>query len=91
MPGKTTRIYFLAILLGVVFLAAQLHCCADLGSNTSDPHVCPICSTAATAIATPVLIMAMAPVVDRLVVFHVMPAAPVVVLRNVAPRAPPTV
>ena len=91
MLGKTKQIYFLAILLGVVFLAAQLHCCADLGSNTSDSHVCPICSTAATAIATPAVIMAMAPVVNRLVFLSVMPTVPVVVFRNVAPRAPPAV
>jgi hypothetical protein len=90
MPGKTKRVYFLAILLGVVFLGAQLHCCADLGSNTSDSHVCPICSGAGTAIATPALIMTIVPAINRLVVLGVMPTVPVVVFRNVAPRAPPS-
>ena len=89
MFGKTRQIYFLAILLGIVFLGAQLHCCADLGSNTSDSHVCPICSTAATAISTPFVIMAMAPVINRLVVLSEVPILSVLVFRNVAPRAPP--
>jgi hypothetical protein len=91
MPGKTKRVYFLALLLGVVFLGAQLHCCADLSSNSADSHVCPICSTAGTAIATPSLIMAMTPAINRLVVLSVMPTVTAVVFRNVAPRAPPAV
>jgi len=86
---KTKQVYFLAILLGVVFLGAQLHCCADLNSGTTDSHFCPICCTAGTAIATPSLIMAMAPAINRLVVLSVMPTVPVVVFRNMAPRAPP--
>jgi hypothetical protein len=91
MPGKTKRVYFLAILLGVVFLGAQLHCCADLSSNLTDSHICPICSTAGTAIATPSLIMAMTPAINRLVVLRVIPTVTGVVFRNVAPRAPPAV
>jgi hypothetical protein len=86
---KTKQVYFLAILLGVVFLGVQLHCCADLNSGTTDSHLCPICCTAGTAIATPSLIMAMAPAINRLVVLNVMPTVSVVVFRSVAPRAPP--
>ena len=89
MRNKTKRVYFLTLLLGVVFLEAQLHCCVDLPSRTMDSHVCPICSTAGTAIATPSLIMAMVPAINRLEVFSVMATVPVVVLRSVAPRAPP--
>jgi len=91
MPVKTKRVYFLAILLGVVFLGVQLHCCADLSSNTTDSHVCPICCTAGTAIATPLLIMAMAPAINQMVVPSAMAAVPQVVFRSVAPRAPPAV
>lgn len=90
MPGKTKRVYFLAILLGVVFLGAQLHCCADLSSNSAASHICPICSTAGTAIAAPSLIITMVPANNRLVIISVVAAVPVVVFRNVAPRAPPT-
>ena len=89
MPGKTKRIYFLALLFGGIFLAAQLHCCVDLNSKTVDSHVCPICSTVGTAIATPSLIMAMAPAINRLEVFGLLAPVLVVVFRNVTPRAPP--
>jgi hypothetical protein len=89
MPGKTRRIYFLAMLLCTVFLAAQLHCCVELHSSTLDSHICPICSTAGIAIATPSLTMAMAPAVNRLETIPVMAALSVVVSRLIAPRAPP--
>ncbi len=89
MPGKTKRVYLLALLLGVVFLGAQLHCCADLSSNSAASHFCPICSTAGTAIATPSLVIAMVPAINGPVVLRVIATVFVVVLRNVAPRAPP--
>ena len=89
MPGKTKRVYFLAILLGVVFLGAQLHCCADLSPSSAASHFCPICSTAGTAIAAPSPIITMVPAINRLVVIRVVASVPVVVFRNVAPRAPP--
>ena len=89
MPGKTKRIYFLTLLLGVVFLAAKLHCCVELNSRTMDSHVCPICSSAGTALAPPSLIMAMVPAINRLEVVSVMPTVLVVVLCNVTLRAPP--
>jgi hypothetical protein len=89
MPCKTKRVYFLTLLLGVFFLEAQLHCCVDLTSQTTDSHFCPICSTAGPAIAASSLIMAMVPPINELEAFGVMTAVPVVVLRNIAPRAPP--
>ena len=90
MIGRTKRVYSLTLLLGVVLLGAQLHCCVDLNSRILDSHVCPICSTANTAIATPSLIMAMVPTIDRLDVLGVMVTVLVVVLPNVTPRAPPS-
>lgn len=54
-----------------------------------DSHVCPICSTAGTAIATPSPIMTIVPAINRLEVFGVLVPVPVVVPRNMAPRAPP--
>jgi hypothetical protein len=89
MPGKSTRVYFLALLLGSIFLAAQLHFCVDLNPKSMDSHVCPICSTVGTAIAIPALVMAVVPAIIPLEVLSVMAAIPVVVLRNMAPRAPP--
>lgn len=89
MPGKTKRVYFLAILLGVVFLGAQLHCCADLSSKSADSHICPICSAAGTAIATPSLLMVMVPAINRLEVFASVVVVSVEFSRATSPRAPP--
>lgn len=90
MPAKTKRVCFLAILLAGVFFAAQLHCCVPLHPGALDSHVCPICSTAGTAVATLSLTMAMAPAVNRLETIPVMASLPVVISRLVAPRAPPS-
>jgi hypothetical protein len=90
MSVHSKRVHFLALLLGVVFLAAQLHCCVDLNSRTLDSHVCPICSAAGAAIATPSLTIATVPAINRLEVFVVTATVPVVVPRNVGPRAPPS-
>jgi hypothetical protein len=89
MRSKTKAVYFVAILLGIVFLGAQLHCCVDLNTGAMNSHVCPICSAAGSAVAPPSLVMAMVPAVNRLEVVGVTPDLPVVVLRNVSPRAPP--
>jgi hypothetical protein len=89
MPEKSKRLFFLALLLVGVLLAAQLHCCVDLSSRALDSHVCPICSAAATAVPTPSLIVEMAPAVDRLEVSGVVVFFPLVVPRSIAPRAPP--
>jgi len=89
MPGKTRYVYFLALLLAGIFLAAQLHCCVDLNPSALDSHVCPICSTTGIAVATPSLVLALVPAINRLETPPVLAAVSVVVFRNVAPRAPP--
>jgi hypothetical protein len=89
MSVHSKQVQFLALLLGIVFLAAQLHCCVDLNSRTVDSHVCPICSATGTAIPTASLIIAMVPAINRLEVFVVTATVTVVVLHNVGPRAPP--
>jgi hypothetical protein len=91
MPGNAKRVYFLALLLVAVVLAAQLHCCVELNSNTLDSHVCPICSSAGAAIAAPSVNIAIVPATYRLEVSSAAPIISVVVLRNTAPRAPPAV
>lgn len=90
MPGKTKRVYLLALLLGVVFFAAQLHCCVDIHSRAMDSHVCPICSTAGNAIAAPSLVVVRAPTTNLLEIFAVIAKVPVVAYCNVTPRAPPS-
>ena len=89
MPVKSKRFIFLALLLGSVLFAAQLHCCVDLNSRSLDSHVCPICSAAGTAVPTPALIVEMAPAINRLELFGVAVSVPLVVPRSIAPRAPP--
>jgi len=91
MPEKSKRILFLALLLGGILLAAQLHCCVDLNSRSLDSHVCPICSAAGTAVPTPSLIVEMAPAINRLEISGVIVSVPLVVPRSIAPRAPPAV
>ncbi len=90
MPDSSKRFFFLA-LLGAILLTAQLHCCVDFNSRTIDSHVCPICSTAGTAVATPSLVVEMAPAVNRLEASGVAVSVPLVVPRSIAPRAPPAV
>jgi len=89
MPEKSKRFFFLALLLGGILFAAQLHFCVDLNSRALDSHVCPICSAAGTAVPTPSLIVEMAPAINRLEVSGEVVFVPLVVPRNIAPRAPP--
>jgi hypothetical protein len=84
---KRTRVC--ALLLGIIFLAAQFHFCADLNSGTSGSHPCQLCSTAGTAITTHTLHLAVVPVVNRLEVFAKTLAPSVEVSRTTSPRAPP--
>jgi hypothetical protein len=89
MPGKTKRVFFLAVLLGLVLLVAQMHCCVDLTTGAIDSHACPICSSVGTAIGPPAPIVAMVPAINRLEVITTVTEVPLVVFRNVAPRGPP--
>jgi hypothetical protein len=90
MPGKISRIRFLALLLGIVFLAAQFHFCADLTSDPYSLHICPFCSVAGSAILMRPPSIAIMPIVSRLertaVVFDVFYAVPCAT----SPRAPPS-
>jgi len=90
MPVKAKWVSFLALLLGIVLLATQMHCCVELNSATAGSHMCPICSAAGTAIATPSLAISMARATNPLEMPVEIPKVSVVVLRNIGPRAPPT-
>jgi hypothetical protein len=78
-----------AVLLGIIFLAAQFHFCADLKSGPSGSHACQLCSTAGSAVTTETLDLAVVPVVDRLEVFAKILSPSVEVQRTTSPRAPP--
>src|SRR5438132_9593898 len=42
----------LILLFGAVFLASQLHYCCELTVTPSASHLCPLCSTAGSVVAT---------------------------------------
>ncbi len=89
MPVKTKCVYILALLLAVIFLAAQLHCCVELNSVSAGSHACPICAAAGSVIVTPSLVIIMVQSINRFEMAGEMSKIFVVVLRNIGPRAPP--
>jgi hypothetical protein len=78
------------MLLGVVFLAAQMHYCVDVAPQSSNSHICPVCSTAGHAVTTPTVNFAATPAIHRLRIFPQSIPVSAVQLREVAPRGPPT-
>jgi hypothetical protein len=78
-----------ALLLGIIFLAAQFHFCADLNSGPSGSHPCQLCSTAGSAVTTPTLDLAVVPVVNRLEVFTKIVSPSLEIQSFTSPRAPP--
>ncbi len=89
LPFKSKAFYFLAFFLATVFLAAQLHCGIDLNSRTVDSHACPVCHTAAAAIATSAVIFVASRAMQRLEILPSLPPARLLIFRNLTPRAPP--
>jgi hypothetical protein len=90
MQAKTHRIAILVLLLGVVFLGAQFHFCADLTATPSASHICPICSTVGSVVAMQTLSMAIVPVIDRLELVPSAISVSTAVPRATSPRAPPS-
>jgi len=78
-----------ALLLGIIFLAAQFHFCADLNSEPSGSHPCQLCSTTGSAVTTETLDLAVVPVVGRLEFVAAILSPSVEVPRTTSPRAPP--
>jgi hypothetical protein len=89
MQSKIQRIRILALLVGVIFLGAQFHFCNDLTSTPSASHVCPVCSTAGSVVATSSPRIAIVPVMDRLEVAPLAVSLTSAVARATSPRAPP--
>jgi hypothetical protein len=89
MTGKPMRLVFVVV-LAVLFLAGQLHFCADTNSGAFATHVCPLCATAGSAMMSPALNMAMIPVLHRLEVAAVAFEISLDVSRTTSPRAPPS-
>lgn len=89
MQAKTQRIRILALLLGIVFLGAQFHFCADLTATPSASHLCPICSTVGSVVSTQTPSIAIVPVMDRLEIAPLVVSVFSAVPRATSPRAPP--
>ncbi|MGB7233760.1 MAG: hypothetical protein WBD19_18965 [Candidatus Acidiferrum sp.] len=86
---KPDRIRLGALLLGMIFLAAQFHFCADLTSGPASSHPCQICSTVGSAVAPQTLTLSVVPVVSRVEVFVAVLSPSVELPRTTSPRAPP--
>jgi hypothetical protein len=89
MPGKSQPLRFLALLLGIVFLAAQFHLCADLNSGASNSHPCPVCSVAGSVIVADPPVIAFVPVANALEILLVVDSPSAVLPHATSPRAPP--
>jgi hypothetical protein len=83
------RTALLIFLVGLSFLAAELHYCADLTVAPSASHICPVCSTAGSAVATHSPVIAIAPVANRLEIVLAVLSVSSTVPRATSPRAPP--
>lgn len=90
MPGKPSRIRCFALVLAVIFLAAQFHFCADLTSDPSSSHVCPLCTATGSAIVMPSPSIAMVPVTERLDYLALIGDISAAIPRATSPRAPPS-
>src|SRR5216683_8029405 len=89
MQAKPLRIRILALLLGVLFLGAQFHFCADLTAAPSASHICPVCSTAGSVLAAQPPVIAIVPATNRLEVSTLAVLVTSAVPRATSPRAPP--
>jgi hypothetical protein len=77
------------LLLGILFLAAQFHFCADLNSGPTGSHICQLCSTVGSVVTATVPGLAVVPVMNRLEVCASAVFVSVEVSRATSPRAPP--
>jgi len=77
------------LLLGIIFLGAQFHFCSDLTAAPSPSHICPICSTTGSVVATQSPSIVIVPVSDRLEVASLVVSVSSAVPRATSPRAPP--
>jgi len=89
MHQRTSRIALLALLLAVVFLAAQFHFCADLSAASDSSHLCPVCSATTSAMASESLLLVVAPVSNRLETPGILVILSADIPRAISPRAPP--
>ena len=89
MPSRTHRLRLLALFLGIIFLAAQFHMCADLTPGPTGSHMCPICSVAGSMVITQSPAITTIPLVNRLEISVKPVLLSFALPRAISPRAPP--
>lgn len=89
MQAKRSSLVVFALLLGVLFLGAQLHFCADFAPGPTGTHLCPVCSAAASAAVASGPVIALVPVLRALELSDVAILLPADSSVPVSPRAPP--
>ena len=89
MLRNTRQLRVCALLLGLVFLAAQFHFCADL-TYSGASHFCPYCATAGVAMAAAAPAIGPAPANAPIEMAPPEVFASADVWFSIAPRAPPS-
>jgi len=90
MFGNSNKLRWCALLLGIVFLAAQFHFCSDInGAQAGSSHPCQLCSTAGSAITTSTVSLSVIPLIHRLELGALVVVESVDSSRATSPRAPP--
>ena len=91
MAVKMSKLKICALLLGLVFLAAQFHFCTDFSAGHNRAHFCPYCASSATAIIPPSPSMGIMLGIVRLEISLSQTPVSEEVLLSLSSRAPPTV
>lgn len=89
MLQKRGIIVFFALLLGVLFLGAQLHFCADFAPGPTGTHLCPVCSAAVSAAVPSTPVISLVPTAARLERLAAVEVSFTDFSLHVSPRAPP--
>jgi hypothetical protein len=89
MSFNASRLRFVALFLGIIFLGAQFHFCADLTPEPASSHICPFCTVAGFALAaeSPSIVIALE--TNWLEVLHGTAILSAAIPRATPPRAPP--
>ena len=91
MPLRMSKFQVCALLLGLVFLAAQFHFCLDLNANHDSTHFCPYCAGTSSAVTTASPTIGISLAMVRLEVMRGETPDSQEVLLSLSSRAPPAV
>lgn len=83
------RLRLVAVLVGIIFLGAQFHFCAEFQPGPCASHVCPVCTTALWAIPASAVTMPTAAALGRIEVSRWPASLLTRIPHAISPRAPP--